>query len=163
MNSQFENADIQPIRPSILLLLLKIIILNIALELPVLLAGAVLIDSNLPLEWHHHSAIGGLVLIGIKNVLLIITIVILILNWLGHETYLSRRHLIRREGIWNVKNHTYELKNIRSVLVHQTLIGKILRYGDVRITLSDPHYTEEIRLRSIPNPNYYGMYLKECF
>ncbi|EKE06310.1 MAG: hypothetical protein ACD_19C00017G0010 [uncultured bacterium] len=75
------------------------------------------------------------------------------MKWLGNSYFITDTCVVKRDGIFNVVEKTYDLKDIRSVIVHQNIIGKLFHFGDIVIeTSASGGYKDEIVLNGFDEP-----------
>ena len=86
----------------------------------------------------------------IVQILLIYTV---LLHWLNRRYYLEGNRLIIRKGIFTTTERTYDLKNLRSVIVTQDLLGKMLNVGTISLVITSPSISEEVFLSEVPFPH----------
>lgn len=152
MDDSSPELKIEPIKGSLTLLILKLVLAMVISEF---IYTVIFYLTNLKLVgpgnfqylFHHH-----------------ITIIFLTLNWMNSVYYLADNHLIERKGVLKVWENTYDLDNIRSVSVNQSLIGKIFNFGDVALKMSaSGGYQGDVVLKEIANPHQYCQLIKKCF
>lgn len=88
-------------------------------------------------------------------------IILLILSWISDNAYLSSAHLITYRGLFTLDEDIYELNHLKSVKLHQSFLGRLFRYGSLKIMFASSGYHEEIVLRNLANPKLYERALKE--
>lgn len=92
-----------------------------------------------------------IVLIQGLNLYLILKVFI---NWLSIKYSINPEEIKIKEGIIKTKETTYEIKNLQSMRIVKSLMGKIFNYGS--IYLYNPVLKEEVVVKDIPNPEFYG-------
>ena len=85
---------------------------------------------TLPFNIHHFVVLLFAFLHVFKSIIQIFFIVSTILHWRGKSFFLIEKHLVKHQGIFSKKDKTYDLNNIRSVTVKQSLMGKLFHFGD---------------------------------
>lgn len=106
-------------------------------------------------DWHD-PYVGFLWVAQIAKYLIISVIAVQIFaQWAGRAYYLSGHHLIERLGIVNITETTYELSQVKSVILHQSWLGRRFNYGTIRLSLAGSNQQQEIILRDINNPMRY--------
>lgn len=157
--------DLEPIRSSVAILAMKLLVLLFVFE--GLYAGlfyVLNVGFNLPLEWHHHSSV---ILLGINIIkigLEFLFILYLFFQWAGTSYFITKKHIIKRVGIFNSREEVFHFDNIRSITVNQSFLGKIFNYGDIELkTSASGGYQAALVLVSIDNPHKYEALLKTLF
>lgn len=157
--------DLEPIRSSVAILTMKLLVFLFVFE--GLYAGLFYILNvafNLPLEWHHHSSIILLGIIGIKIFLEFLFILYLFFQWAGTTYFITKKHIIKRVGIINSREEVFHFENIRSIVVNQSFLGKLFNYGDIELkTSASGGYQAVLTLTSIDRPHKYETLLKTLF
>lgn len=157
--------EIEPIRGSIFVLSLKLILVIFLFDAFYALVFYFLnIFIGIPLDWHHHLSVLALVLQGIKVLLQFSIILFVILQWTNNIYYLTKKHLVKKQGTFNSKEKIYDFENIRNIAIQKSFLGKIFNYGTIVIRpISFGQEGEDIWLVDIENPQKYELLLKECF
>lgn len=158
-----------PVRGSIFILVTRLLFALLLFEL--VYAGLFyLLNLGIPLPFdlHHHVA---LVLFGLE-IIKIFTQVFFVLNimltWANNEFYIDGKRLIKRTGIFSVKEDLYEFKIVRSIEVNQSWIGRIFHYGDIILKASasggyEPGgYQVIVAMSGIQNPQKFEKMIKQC-
>lgn len=160
-----SEHDFQQIRSSISILAMKLLLLLFLFEVIYAILFYVLtLAFNLPLEWHHHSSIILLVINGFKIIVEFFFILYLFFQWEGISYFITKKHIIKRVGIFNSKEEIFHFENIRTITVKQSFLGKILHYGDIELkTSASGGYQEELVLVAINDPYKYEAHLKTLF
>lgn len=155
------NALPEPIRGSVFLLLSRIFLLMAGTD------AIYIIVRVFVFEWHSQlistraiDLIFFLFLVS-SYTLQIFLIFTVLLRWLNKRYYLDASHLIVRSGVFTSKERTYELKNLKSVMVTQGIMGKLFHFGTLSITITAPSITEEVSLSEIPHPHQFEMQIKK--
>jgi uncharacterized membrane protein YdbT with pleckstrin-like domain len=90
-----------------------------------------------------------------------LTIVLLILIWSNGNVYLSSTHLITYRGLFTMDEDIYELAHLKAVKLHQSFMGKLCNYGNLKAMFASSGYHEDVELKNISNPKVYERALKE--
>lgn len=152
------NSNIEPVRASVTTLSIQIITLLIFTDLAYVFINYFLMKTYfqqtiLPFDSHKYII---LILAGIhvaKSIFQVFTIVKVVIKWLGNSYFVTDTCVVKRDGIFNVVEKTYDLKDIRSVTVHQNIIGKLFHFGDIVIeTSASGGYKDEIVLNGFDEP-----------
>lgn len=157
--------DLEPIRGSIAILAMKLLVLLFIFEvLYAALFYFLNVFFNLPFEWHHHSSIILLGINGIKIGLEFLFILYLFFQWAGTSYFITKKHIIKRIGIINSHEEVFHFDIIRSIAVSQSFLGKLFNYGDIELkTSASGGYQAVLILASIDNPHKYETLLKTLF
>lgn len=97
-----------------------------------------------------------ILLIQIFNLYLVINV---IFNWIGVEYILRTDEIIIKKGILKLKETTYEIANLQSMSINQSLFGRLFNFGTIR--LFNPVLKEEVFIENIPNPSFYGKFIQK--
>lgn len=144
------------IRKSSVILISKII----ALQMVVVLSYVTLRFSKLWIfqqlftenDYHELNFWLGLVVFLVLAVLQTVALVALTLEWL-YEYYEIRKDIIvHTRGVLKKKEDMYSLKTVEAGNVEQSLLGKILNFGTIRIY--SPVLKREYFLNDIPDPHH---------
>lgn len=106
-------------------------------------------------SWHHHGYVALLLLQSIKALVTMVLALSIVLRWTHHLYFVDvrDRQLIERSGIFRIHERVHDLRNIREVVIHQGLFGKLFSFGSITIVSSaSGGYTDKIRLGRIQNP-----------
>lgn len=154
-----ENTG--PIRSSVIVLTTQIIIPLLFTDIIYALLSYFFLrvhflNLGLPLNLDHYSLAILTIIHILKTLIQIYFVVQIVLKWAGYTYYIVDEHLIKREGIFTITEKSYDLKNIRTVAIHQSLIGKIFHYGDVVAeTSASGGYMENVTLIGVADPQKY--------
>lgn len=165
-NQHHEEGECEhaPIRGSIVILVVKLLVTLLSFELIYVGAYYILnLGISLPFDLHHHVAF---VLLGLE-IIKILTQVFLILNvtlsWANNAYYINGKHLVKRTGIINIKEDMYEFDTVRSMTVDQSWLGRIFHYGDITLkTSASGGYQVIVTIAGIQNPQKYEQMIKQC-
>lgn len=162
MNSQkHDTTYIEPTRASVATLIMQLVSLLVFTDLIYLIINFFLmkiyfLQGTLPFNIHSYIVF---ILAGLhlgKSVFQIIFVLKIVMKWVGSSHYIFEQHLIKREGILNVEEKTFDLDNIRSITINQGLLGKFFKYGDIIIEISAPgDYMDKIILTDLANPEQF--------
>lgn len=167
LSSQVPPSE--PIRGSVIVMVWQLIIFLIFTDLVYTLINAFLmrvyfLQLPLPFDLHHKIFLLLAILHIFKSILQIFVIVTIVMHWIGKSYYIVEKHLIKRQGVFSIKEKTYDLGNIRSVAVNQSFLGKFFHFGDVVIeTSASGGYMDKILVSEIANPENFEAKLRHCF
>lgn len=156
-----EKAEIYPIKRSIIVLSLQIIILLITTDTFYALINYFFLKVHflgltLPFDLHHYTILILYFAHILKSLIQIFFILQLIFKWKGQSYYIINEHLVKREGIFTITEKNYDLKNIKSVTIHQSILGKIFHFGNVVLEISaSGGYKEKLTILFVSNPQIY--------
>lgn len=153
--------DSEPIRASFVALIIRIAIALLITDLTYTAMSffflkIYFLNLTLPFDLHHHVILILSVSHILKNLVQMYFLVIISLTWASRMYFIGQKQLFKRSGILSVTEQAYDLANIRSVIVHQSLIEKILHFGNVEIdTSASGGYMEKVTLREVADPQKY--------
>ena len=149
---------IEHLQPSFVVILLRIaaVLLFMDTLLAVIIAGFFLLNNIH--DWHNSYIFLLLFLNGIKFLIVVAAITQMFFQWAGRNYYLSGHHLIEKLGLINITETTYELSQVKSVIVRQSWIARRLNYGTINLTLAGSNAKHPIVIRDINNPAKYKQY-----
>lgn len=140
------------VRPSISILVLQLISLNI-LSAAVVIGLYIGILSYQPLVDIFLQVYTGLaIIISVFLVQISLTIYAVVV-WMNEYYEIFPEHLIHRRGIMFRKESKFPIRNVRFVQVNQGLLGKLLNYGT--LTLLDGRRNKFLDMYLIHNPIRY--------
>lgn len=90
------------------------------------------------------------------------SIIIIALQWVSKEYFMTETHLICYAGIFSLTENIYELQHIKSVKLRQSMWGKIFHYGDVTVSFAASGYNETLVCKNIADPKIYERILKNA-
>lgn len=96
-----------------------------------------------------------------KFLLLLWVVLKLSMDWATRTYYLAGHHLVRYHGILEVDEAIYELQSLKSLHLKESIIGRLLNYGDIYLTLSSSGYREDVVLRGISHARRYERVLRD--
>ncbi len=167
MNSQKHDENYAPefIRGSIAILTIKFLLI---LFLPDALYGFAFyvftLGIALPFDLHHHLSVLFFLLQIVKNLVQMGLFLKVVLLWANNVYCLTEKHIVKRTGIFSTSEEIYQYSNIRSVMINQSFIGKLLNYGDIYLkTSASGGYQGDIVISGIENPKKYKTILEKNF
>lgn len=131
-----ETENIKPFRGSIILLALKLTLLTVIFDLFYSLIFYILSQylNLLPNSYDLH-----LILIFafiVKTIIEVSFLIYIILSWSNTLFYIKDNHLVTKRGVFHTYEDVYDFKTIRAIEVEQSLIGKILHFGNIVVKSS---------------------------
>lgn len=84
-----------------------------------------------------------------------------VISRMSTDYYISESTIVIHTGLFHIEEETYEIKNIYAIKRIQTWLGKIFKYGDIKVNIAASNYQKEIRLIGIQKPKKYEKILAE--
>lgn len=155
----------EPIRGSIAILAIRVLLILFLLDgLYGFAFYTFTLGIILPFDLHHHLSVVFFLLQIVKNFVQTALFLNVGLTWANNIYYLTERHIIKRSGIFTTSEEIYQYSNIRSVMINQSFIGKLLNYGDIYLkTSASGGYQGDIVISGIENPKKYKSILEKNF
>jgi uncharacterized membrane protein YdbT with pleckstrin-like domain len=153
-----SNPVLEHLQPSALVIVLKLLAVLFMLDTlySFLLLG--FLGLNDAHEWHN-TYVALLWLTNTVKYVFISTLVIrLFADWCGHTYYLAGHHLIERIGLINITETTYEMSQIKSIIIQQSWFGRRFNFGTIKLTFAGAGKDQSIIVRDINNPTKYKEY-----
>jgi uncharacterized membrane protein YdbT with pleckstrin-like domain len=149
----------EPIYKNTVVLLLQLFVMLMAVDIVYALVFIIFQLYILPLASPVTLTILG-VLYAIKYILQMVVLFRLVVVWANELYYVTGDHIICREGLFSIREKVYECRNIRSILVNQSLIGRLFNYGDLKVHISaSGGYNEEFSITNVSDPKRYELVL----
>lgn len=148
-----SNILPEPVRGSIFLLLTRIFLLMAGTDAIYLIIRIFVFKLHPQGISGRDIDLGFLFFLVCSYVLQIFLIFTVLLHWLNRRYYIDASHLIVRTGVFTTKERTYDLKNLKSVVVMQGIFGKIFNFGTLSIIITSPNLKEDVILSEIPHPH----------
>ena len=98
------------------------------------------------LDLDHHSWI----LLALMRIIELFAGLYIFLDWHFAFYKITHDHIIYNEGVFLIKRHMFSVRNIESVSLRQGIIGRIFKFGDLKLTA--PTMQESISLKMIHKP-----------
>lgn len=149
------------IQDSIILLTVKIVLTIFFIETIYALLLAFFLFSRAGADYHDFVFAFLWLIHTAKFFLTVYAVLMTITPWATINYYISDNQLIKYKGLIQVDVSIYELGKIRSITLHQSWLGRLLNYGDLKIVIAASGYHEEVALNAIDNPKKYERILKE--
>ncbi len=159
----------EPTRGSISVLVLRILFLLVGTDLLYAIINFSLMriyfmNLALPFDLHTNTLLLLSLLHITKSVFQIGAILVIVLRWIGHTYTIDNKLLIKRDGVFTVKEKICDIDNVRTVTTNQSLLGKLLHYGDIVIETSAPGgYADQIILSGISDPQIFERKISHYF
>jgi len=143
------------IRKSLALLMLRIFLLQamvIAVYLLIRFPKAYILLQLLgDPDYHHLNFWLGIIVFLAVIIAQTALLGIIILRWANEQYIVEEDTIIHTRGIFTQSDELYSLKTIEAASVEQSLLGRLLNYGTVRVY--SPVLKKEYFLQEIPNPH----------
>ena len=149
---------VEPIRASVAILAIQLVTLLVATDLLYVLVNyflmkAYFLETSLSFNLHTFIVPILAVLHIAKSFFQISFIISIVMGWIGKSYFIVDKHLIKRDGIFTIAEKIYDLDNVRSVTVHQSLVGKMFHFGDVIVeTSASGGYMDQITFTGVSDP-----------
>jgi uncharacterized membrane protein YdbT with pleckstrin-like domain len=150
-----DYIEITPIRKSIFILSWKLFMIIFTLDLIYTTLLLISSQQNVDVTWHHHISLGLLFLAISKSLIQIFSILFTIFSWIQEVYYIQpqEKKLIIETGILKIKRNTYDLQNIREIIIKQNLLERFFKFGSITInTSASGGYHNTITLEKVQNP-----------
>lgn len=155
------KPSLEHLQPSVLVIVLRLLGVLFLFDAIYSLLLLGFFGLNNAHEWHD-SYIGLLWAANlVKYILVSATVMKLFAEWAGRAYYLSGHHLIERLGLINTTETTYELSQVKSVVLTQTWLGHRFDYGTIKLAFAGTGGSKDVKLRDIHNPNAYKDYFDQ--
>lgn len=155
------QTELQPLRESTVLLVLRVVFLMILADTIYLLIRLLALD--LRSNWFPRRDITLFFLLFLSSLYLIqaFIVAVIIAVW-SHRYYLITGDKITEVGgVVSRKERIYELKNAKSVKLSRGILGRIFNYGTVFVAITSPNMSEEVILTNIPEAEAVEDYIKQ--
>lgn len=163
MNTEGKQFIHEPVRSSILILILRLFFVMFIVDAIYSVAEIYFLDLDTSFEIHRFIINTMFVTHIIKNIMLIYFVLSIVTKWISNLCYITETYLIKHEGILNIKEKMVDLKNLRSVSINQGFFGRLFHYGSITLTTSaSGGYTEEIYLSEVDRPEKYKEFFQHC-
>jgi uncharacterized membrane protein YdbT with pleckstrin-like domain len=144
-------SSIEPVRKSVIVFMMHLFFTLISIDLAYAIILSFFLLGNVQLDTFIISLLLSLYLA--KYMVQAYMITHIIMSWSGDTYVITNHHLICKKGIINTSEVCYACRNIRSVAVHQSWLGRILNYGDLIVEVSaSGGYHEQVFIRSVTEP-----------
>jgi uncharacterized membrane protein YdbT with pleckstrin-like domain len=162
MGTPDKNVQMtEHLQPSVLVIVLRLLGVIFLLDTAMAVVIAGFYALNNAHEWHN-AYIGFLLLAHtFKYIVITVTVVKLFADWAGRAYYLTGHHLVERLGLVNTTETTYELSQVKSVVVQQAWLGRHFNYGTIKLKFAGGGKQTDLLLRDIHNPSRYKEYFDQ--
>jgi len=149
--------------PSVALLALRIFFFCFLVETAYALLLLLLIGT----PFGEQYALGSLTLLWavhtLKFIFEISVLLRIVAGALTTRYYLGANKLIIYSGVFDQYEQVYDLTQLKNILVMQDWLGRHLKYGDLRLTLTSSGFKEEVMLTGLNDPRKYERLLREQY
>lgn len=156
-----ETQITEHLQPSVAVILLRLLATLFLLDTVMALIIAGFFALNNVHEWHSAYIMFILLVHIVKYLLMTVVAVQLFANWASRAYYIHGHHLIEHLGLVNITETTYELSQIKSIVVHQSWLGRKFNFGTIQLSLAGGGETKGLTLRNITNPVRYKKYFDQ--
>lgn len=156
-----EAQITEHLQPSVVVILLQLLVMLFLLDtvMAALIAGFYALNNVH--EWHNTYIAVLLLLHTVKYLFVTAIVVKLFSQWAGRSYYIHGHHLIERLGLVNITETTYELSQVKSVIIQQPWLGRRFNYGTIKLSFAGGGETKQLILRDINNPARYKAYIDQ--
>lgn len=145
---------------SSVVLVLRIILAVFVIDIAGMVIGSLFFGSSTPFSLTSTASFAILLLFLLgKLILEFIIIGAIVVITESTEYYLTDEQLIIRKGVLTQDELVYELSQIKTVKRHESLLAKILGYGDIYMTFAASGFREDATLNNIHEPKKYEHFL----
>lgn len=146
------------IHKSPILLAIKIILLEILIELTYLVITglAQIISQQTGFEIPFISPLTQLLLLPLQLAVL----VTILIRWASETYEIQGKELIVRQGVFNRVERAYPYNNMQSVIVKQSVIERLIGAGTISVYV--PTLGKELVFSEVPDPKLFAEKLKEA-
>lgn len=159
-----ESHNPGPIRSSLAILVIKLILVVALAELAYTGVFYLLtLQFAVPIDWHHHISVGLVVLQLFKIIFEVSLVVFVTLDWYNRVYEFTEQNLIIKRGLMRVNEDIHELKHLRLASIKQSVLGKMLGFGNIDLVSSMPGGSQGVvSLYGISNPSQFEPVIKAC-
>lgn len=152
------KPTLEHLQPSVLVLVLRLLAALFVLDAAYSLLLLGFFGLNNAHDWHNSYIIFLWFANIVKYVIVAVMVTKIFTEWAGRAYYLAGHHLIERLGLVNITETTYELTQVKSVIVYQPWLGRRFNYGTIKLSLAGASKQKDLILRDINNPMSYKDY-----
>ena len=140
------------IRQSFVLLVIRLIFIEIVFTLIYLIFRVpqlFFIDFISP-ELFVDLSIYSVIYYGFISLFQIIVVVFVTLRWVHNYYFIRQNDILHRQGVINLKEETFSLKNIEAFTIVQDALGKFFNFGTIKFY--SPVLKRKYFLYNVPDP-----------
>lgn len=156
--SSEANPVLEHLQPSVLVIVLKLLITLFVLDTVYSFLVLGFLGLNNVHQWHNTYILLLWLANTVKYVFISVLVVRLFADWAGNAYYLAGHHLVERIGLINTTETTYEMSQIKSIIVQQSWFGHRFNFGTIRLTFAGAGKDQSVIIRDVTNPNEYKKY-----
>lgn len=161
MESIATKQQVEHLQPSVVVIVLRLLAALFLLDTVLALLIVGFFALNNAHDWHNSYILFLLLAQTIKYFVVTALIIQLFSEWAGRAYYLAGHHLIERLGLVNITETTYELSQVKSVIVKQSWLARRFNYGTIQLSFAGGGKEKEVTLRDINNPMAYKQYFDD--
>jgi uncharacterized membrane protein YdbT with pleckstrin-like domain len=149
------NPALEHLQPSVLVIVLKLLAILFMLDTLYSLLLFGFLGLNNAHEWHNTYVALLWFANTLKYVFISALVIRLFADWSGHAYYLAGHHLVERIGLINITETTYEMSQIKSIIVQQSWFGRRFNFGTIKLTFAGAGKDQSVIMRDINDPTKY--------
>jgi uncharacterized membrane protein YdbT with pleckstrin-like domain len=144
------------VHKSPVILAIKIIVLEILIELIYLLIGGILflISQQMGSEYRFISPITQILLLPLQ----IGVLAYMLIKWSGETYEILEDEVVVKSGIFKSTEKSYQFRNMQTVVIRQTFMEKIIGAGTVSVFV--PTLGTDLVFIEVPNPRSFADAIK---
>ena len=159
-----ESWQVEHLQPSVLVIVGKLLCSIFILDTIYIALLAGFFGLNNFHDWHDSYILLLAVAHTTKYVAISYVVIQLFTQWAGRSYYITGSHLIQRLGLINITETTFELSQLKSVVMKQGWLGRRFNYGTITLAFTFAAYGEEhggVTLHEVTNPHRYKQYFDQ--
>lgn len=154
-----EEDKIVEIRRAYYPLIIRIISFFFIIDLIYLI---VIIASFNSLGQDYNVSIFALIFLVVKFIIFIIFTIKMTASWTLEYYHIEGNNLIRYRGFYNPQETIFNLKNLYSIDAFSSYLGRVLKYGDIKLTvMNNQDKKETIEINGVVEPFKYRKYFQK--
>ncbi len=154
-------TTVEHLQPSVLIVAFRVLAVLFMFDTVFILLLVGFFGLNNAHEWHNSYIVFLLLVDMVKYIAISVMVIKLFSEWAGRAYYLSGHHLIERLGLVNITETTYELSQVKSVIVFQSWLGRRFNFGTITLSFAGTGKKQELTLRDINTPVKYKEYFDQ--
>lgn len=152
--------SVHHIRASSGVLAVRVFIIGFLIETIYALILLVVLSLGVAASYPTEVVLALWVLQTLKFILESYFILRVILSWLTTTYYLRESFLVVVRGVWHPKEDLYDLRNVRSIEIKESRLGRLLNYGTLKLIVASSGFHEEVELPYISDVRKYERWLR---
>ena len=151
-----NTPDAYLIEKSGYFLIIQILATIIACDLLFLVFTLIIIEVHNALGLDSTLTIFILFSFVLKLAIAMTAVLIELKKWLSVTYFVRGIQLVKRKDIMSQSADYFDLKYIRQISVQQSALGKMFKFGNLRVDLSSTDYKKQVTLFNINEPSKYA-------